>query len=673
MRTVSAYPRRVRTIEQTWITLADGCRISARIWLPEDAESDPVPAIFEWLPYRLNDGTAVRDSRHYPYLAGHGYACIRADQRGTGESDGVLLDEYLPQEQFDACEVIAWIAEQPWCTGAVGMTGISWSGFNSLQVAARRPPALKAIITLCSTDDRYADDVHYDGGCIGSDALQWAASMFAWNARPPDPAIVGERWRDMWLERMREAPPFINTWLAHQRRDDYWKQGSVCEDYSAIEAAVYAVGGWADGYTNAIPRLLEGLPGPRKGLIGPWAHAWPQAGPPGPTMGFLQETLRWWDHWLRGVDTGIMDEPMLRSFIHEPARPRVQYTEREGRWVADPSWPSPNVSARRMALQPGGGLADCGSALASAITFSGLQTAGLDAGSWCPYGEVADWPGDQRAMDGMSVIFTSEPLTERLEILGYPEAVLELESDRPVALVAVRLCEVFPDGASAVVTRAIQNLTHRDSDEHPEPLEPGRRYRITVKLDAVGHAFEAGHRIRLGVSPTYWPWAWPSPEAVTLTLHTGESHLLLPGRAPRPEDAELAEFGPPEEAPAMPTELLHEGRDGRSVSENLATGRVELTFDWGVGGLVRLPNGLEAEDINTTTFSIVDGDPLSAAVRCQMGGSFGRGEWRTRCETESVLTCDAGTFHVRSELRAWEGDELVFEHTWHSDIPRDLV
>jgi uncharacterized protein len=672
MRLVSELPRRVRTVEQTWITLADGCRISARIWLPDDAERDPVPAIFEFLPYRLNDGTAVRDSRHFPYLAGHGYACIRADQRGTGESDGLLLDEYLPQEQADACEVIAWIAAQPWCTGAVGMTGISWSGFNALQVAARRPPALKAIVTLCSTDDRYADDVHYDGGCVASDMLQWAASMFTWNARPPDPAIVGERWRDMWLDRMANAPPFIDAWLGHQRRDAYWQQGSVCEDYAAIEAAVYAVGGWADGYTNAIMRLLEGLPGPRKGLIGPWAHAWPQAGPPGPTIGFLQETLRWWDHWLRGVDTGIMDEPMLRAWIHEPVRPQTQYTERPGRWVAEAAWPAPGATDRRLAMHADGRLAE-GDAAPGALRITGLQTAGLDAGSWCPYGEVSDWPGDQRAMDGMSLTFTSAPLPERVEILGYPDVTLELESDRPLALVAVRLCEVFPDGASTLVTRAVQNLTHRDSDEHPAPLEPGRRYTVRVRLDAAGHAFAAGNRLRVGVSPTYWPWAWPSSEPAALTLHAGGCALALPVRPPRDEDAALPPFGPPEESPPMPTELLRPGPAGRSLTHDLATGRVELTYDWDVGGLVRLPNGLEVEDVNRTTFAITEGDPLSAAVRCSMGGTFGRGDWRTRCETESVMTSDAASFHVESTLRAWEGDALAFERTWRSDIPRDLV
>ena len=166
------------------------------------------------------------------------------------------------------------------------MFGISWGGFNGLQVAARRPPALKAVISMCASDDRYSDDVHYVGGCVlGVDMLPWAATMLTLCAQPPDPAAVGDGWRDTWFRRMEETPSYIEAWLDHQRRDDYWRQGSVCEDYSQIEAAVYAVGGWADGYSNAVPRLVAGLPGPRKGLIGPWSHAFPQDGEPGPRRG----------------------------------------------------------------------------------------------------------------------------------------------------------------------------------------------------------------------------------------------------------------------------------------------------------------------------------------------------------------------------------------------------
>jgi hypothetical protein len=277
-------------------------------------------------------------------------------------------------------------------------------------------------------------------------------------------------------------------------------------------------------------------------------------------------------------------------------------------------------------------------------------------------------------MDGMSLTFTSAPLPERLEILGFPEVDLTLAADQPNALVCVRLCEVFADGTSALITRAVQNLTHRRSDEEPEPLVPGERLAATVRLDATGHAFAAGSRIRVGISPTYWPWAWPSPRPVTLTVVAGAgSALRLPVRPPRGEDAALAPFGAPEESAPMPTETIHGGPAGRTVHRDLATGRVDLVYDWDVGGRVRLPNGLEIEDLNRTTFSIVEGDPLSASVRCRTEGSVGRGAWRTRCETESVMTCDERRFSVTIVVHAYEGAACVFASTWAGSFPRDLV
>ena len=226
---------RVRTVENTWIPLSDGTRLAARIWMPEDAERSPVPAILEYIPYRKRDFTRARDEPIHRYFAGHGYAAVRVDLRGSGDSDGVLFDEYLLQEQLDAVEVIAWLSEQPWCSGSVGMMGISWGGFNALQVAAHRPPALGAVITLCSSDDRYADDVHYMGGCSINDNLRWASTMFSHNARPPDPTVVGDRWRDMWMDRLEGSGLWVKNWLEHQRRDEFWKHGSGCGDYSKIQ------------------------------------------------------------------------------------------------------------------------------------------------------------------------------------------------------------------------------------------------------------------------------------------------------------------------------------------------------------------------------------------------------------------------------------------------------
>ena len=460
METRTEFPRHLRKIETEWIVLADGTRLAATIWLPEDAAENPVPAILEYLPYRRRDGTVLRDRQMHAYFAGHGYAAVRVDMRGSGDSDGLLLDEYLPLEQADAVEVIAWLAAQPWCSGSVGMMGISWGGFNALQVASHRPPALKAILTACSTDDRYADDCHYMGGCLLNNTIAWASTMFAFGAQPPDPDVVGERWREMWLERLENNPLMAADWIEHQHRDEYWKQGSVCEDYSSITAAVYVIGGWADGYSNAIPRMIAGLPGPKKGLIGPWAHAYPHAAQPGPQIGFLQEALRWWDHWLKGIDTGIMDEPVLRAWMQESVRPATTYPERPGRWIAETSWPPADRQLKLLYLS-GSSLSETPGEDREVIVASSLST-GVTFGEWCPYGLAGELPADQRPDDGRSVCFDTEPLAQRLEIFGAAVVTLDLASDKPSAMIAARLEDVAPDGSSTLVTYGLLNLTHRD-------------------------------------------------------------------------------------------------------------------------------------------------------------------------------------------------------------------
>ena len=463
---VTDFPRAVREIEHTLIPLSDGTKLAARIWLPEDAPQDPVPAILEYLPYRKRDGTYERDALTHPYLAGHGYAAVRVDIRGCGESDGLLFDEYARQEQDDALEVIAWLASQPWCNGAVGMMGISWGGFNGLQVAARRPPALKAIITLCSTDDRYRDDVHFMGGALLTATFGWASFFFGSMCRPPDPVLVGERWRAMWLERLRNIPLFLEPWVRHQRRDAYWKHGSICEDYSAIQCAVYAVGGWTDGYTNTIPRLLAHLRVPRKGLIGPWAHNYPHFAFPGPQIGFLQEALRWWDHWLKGIDTGVMDEPMLRAWMTDSVRPAPYHQELPGRWIAESSWPPPETTMHRLFLTDDGLLPHGGVLTPRDVCSS--QTIGKDAGSWCPFGRGSDQAGDQRDDDAGSLLFETAALDDTIEILGAAIVTLDIVCDKAMANLAVRLCDVHPDGASLRVTYGILNLTRRDGTARPE-------------------------------------------------------------------------------------------------------------------------------------------------------------------------------------------------------------
>jgi putative CocE/NonD family hydrolase len=468
----------------------------------------------------------------------------------------------------------------------------------------------------------------------------------------------------------------------------------VCEDYTAIECPVYAVGGWTDGYTDAVLRLLEGLSVPCKGLIGPWGHNDPVRGVPGPAIGILEEQVRWWDRWLKGIDNGIMDEPMLTVWLQGWVQPAARLEQRAGRWAAAEPWPSPRAETWELALgagtlepQPAGSPPrgpdeirplQMGPSAPTpdeirCMQITGLQVCGIDSGAWCADGHSDDLPADQRAEDGRSLCFDFEPLDADLEILGQPEAVLELAADRPQALVCARLCDVSPDGASLLVTRGILNLTHRAGHEHPEPVEPGRRYTLRVPLDSIGHRFRAGHRLRLAVSPTYWPWAWPSPEPVTLSLFTsGAGRLVLPTRPPRAEDRAIA-FPEPEEPPPYPTKTLREDTGRRVVSTDLATGRTDLRFDWDMGGRVLLePTGTELEFTSTATYSIVEGDPLSARVDVDNGVALSRGEeWDTRARAQGTMTSTATHFHVTSELEAFERGTRVFVKSWTFAIPRE--
>ncbi len=671
MKIVTDFPHHVREIENTWITLADGCRLAARIWLPEDAEAHPVPALLEYLPYRKRDFTAVGNSQMHPYFAGHGYAAVRVDRRGSGDSDGLMFDEYIAQELSDGAEVIAWLAKQPWCSGNVGMFGSSWGGFNALQVAALRPPALKAIITNCSTDDRYADDMHYMGGCLLNDNLMWGSTAFSFMARPPDPALVGERWREMWMQRLENSESLVATWMQHPTRDAYWKHASVCEDFSKIQCAVFATGGWADGYSNAIPRLLKGLKAPRKGLIGPWAHRWAQQGVPGPAIGFLQEAVRWWDHWLKGKDTGIMAEPMLRAWMQESVPPKTFYAERPGRWVGEASWPSPKIGQRRWHLNAFR-LGDHAEA-EQALTHASPLTIGEAAGEWCPYGYQAEMPGDQREDDGNSLCFDSDVLSERIEFLGAPVLELDLAADRPVAQIAVRLNDIAPDGASTRITYGVLNLTHRDSHEHPEALVPGKRYRVRVQLNDAGYAIPPGHRLRISISTAYWPLVWPAPEPVTLTLFTSASTLDLPVRTPRDEDAKLHAFAPPEASAAQARTERRPYARSRRHSRDLITGEhvVDAVKDRGKIHLTDID--LEYSGGGMERYSIRQGDPLSVKARSLYSITHGRGDWQVAIETDTTVTATKEAFLVTAKLEAFEAGVRVFSRTWDTTIRRELA
>ncbi|MGP4020290.1 CocE/NonD family hydrolase [Saccharopolyspora sp. 5N708] len=648
-------------VEERWIPMRDGTRLHARIWRPADAA--PVPALLEYLPYRKGDWTAPRDAQRHPYYAGHGYASVRVDLRGSGNSEGVMLDEYAETELSDGVEVIEWLADQPWCTGKVGMFGISWGGFNALQIAARRPEPLKAIVTVCSTDDRYDNDVHYTGGAVlGIDMAAWAGTMLAFTARPPDPAVVGEQWLKMWRERLDAAEPFLHTWLAHQERDDYWRHGSICEDYGAVRAAVLAVGGWADPYRDTVFRLAEHLRAPVRGIIGPWSHQYPDRGlPPGPAIGFLQETLRWWDHWLGDVDTGVLDDPLLRTWMSEPVAPSTCYAERPGRWVGDDAWPSPSMRAVRYGFDA--------ELSGSAVVVSSPEHTGIDAGRFFPFGNRSDLPPDQREEDGRSVCFDSAPLAERVEVLGRPQVSLRLDCDVERANLTVRLCDVAPDGASTLVTRGVLNLLARNGRERIDPWRPGEPEAVTVDLSAIGYAFPPGHRIRVAVSTAYFPWVWPHGERATVELDPAESALLLPVRA-ADSDGSIS-FDEPEQAPplAVRTEAAPE-RPERVVRRDVASGEWILEVDPNYGGSRTFPDGLTYTEAATETYRIRENDPLSATATSQWTISLRRADWLAEISTATELRATREEYIVDSRLDTAADGETVVSRSWQQRIPR---
>jgi hypothetical protein len=669
-------PFEVREIENTWITMPDGVRLAARIWLPVGAERERVPAIFNYCPYFARLFTRPGDDARFPYYASHGYACVRVDIRGSGDSQGLPMDEYVQQEQDDGVEIIRWIAAQPWCSGAVGMEGKSWSGFNSLQVAARRPPALKAIITHCSTDDRYADDAHYKGGCIVNDMFGWGTVFLAIQAQPSDPDITGrERWREDWLKRLNAVQFNLDRWFDHPHRDDFWKHGSVIEDYAQIACPVYAIGGWVDAYKNSVFRLLAGLTVPRKGLVGPWTHVYPHQGVPGPAIGYLDEALRWWDHWLKGAHTGIMEEPMLRVWMQDqsamPGTPSVP-----GYWAAEEAWPSKRLTERLWYLTAQGGLQES-AAGAGELFLDPVQTVGSASGAWCPSGAgaaadlITELPSEQRVDDARSLVFDTAPLEGDVEILGACALTLEVAVNKPVAFLAVRLNEVAPGGESRRVSYGILNLCQRDSDVEPTPLVPNQRYTVRIPLDNTARRFHGGSRLRVSISTTYWPLILPAPEPVKLTVFTGTSLLSVPVRPLRAADAQLHAFGPPFVPPVGVQPVT--GNPGlHRVEWDAVEKRQVIRHEVGDGTV--LLTAVDTQLVGKATVrSEIGEDDTTGTIATQYLICWQRDRWKPRVTASSKITTLKSDFLLRGELVAYDGDERIFSRIWERKIPRRLV
>lgn len=659
----------LQVVKDLRIPLPDGGYLSAFLVSPEGP--GPFPVVFDYYPYRKDDLGSGSLRQHYA-LARSGYAVLRLDVRGTGGSPGVALDEYVLQEQLDAVSAIHWMSEQPWSSGKVGMFGMSYGGFNSLQVAMHRPPALKAICPMYFTDNRYTDDCHYKGGALQMlyDMATYGLSMVVENALPPHPDLAGEDWSEIWDQHLQNEPWLIR-WLENQTNNQQWKQGSLCEDYGAIQCAVYLFGGWRDGYTNCNLRTYQNLRCSKKLLVGPWLHSLPDTGVPGPRIDHVHEMRRFFDYWLKGVQNGVMDEPPVTIYVQQYDPPAADRKATSGFWRGEIGWPVEDLTEMSLFLTRSGRLETRPDATQASLRLDYNPTSGTTFGMFSAASPYL-LPVDQRLEEPYSLNWTSAPLEQTVEILGYPQAQLYLEVNCEIATAVVRLLDIAPDGEAALVTKGVLNLTHRAGHENPEAIQPGDIYPVSIRLDATCWQFQPGHRIGLSYSGADFPNTWPSPYLYTARVHLGGEHaaeLVLPVRR-----LDAASRPAPALHPAERVEPLHVSSNDPAVwrvTRDHLAGSVEVFIR--TAGESWINERLQVSEDNQATACVYEHEPSRASIR---GLSRAELRWPERvvaAQARGQIESTADTFQLSIHLEVKMDGFLHFSRQWTRSIPRNLL
>ena len=657
-------------LQEAWIPLPDGVRLAADLFVPTGGEAgERFPVLLEYLPYRKAESRA-RNYALYSYFVRRGYVVARVDIRGTGNSEGRLIEhEYTDQEQEDGELVIDWLSKQPFSSGNVGMFGISWGGFNSIHMAMRNPPALKAIIAVDATDDLYQDDVHYMDGILHVDS--WEMSQDLDNARPgaPDYAIDEAYFRNRF-----ETKPWMLTYKRQQRDGPFWDRTAPKARYDSIRVPSFVIGGWYDGYRDSVPRMLEHLKAPVKAIVGPWSHCYPDDAYPKPGMEWRHEAVRWFDQWLKGHDTGIMDEPRFAVFVRRWHPPGPYLEEAPGEWRWEEGWPIARIQDRVLHPQPNHTLA---APVPAGVThrLRYVPTAGIEAGGpvmW--WGDVAP---DQTPTDAYSLVYDGDPLEEEIEILGLPRAHLNVAADAKRANWFVRLSDVAPDGTVTQVAGAGFNGTHRDSATDPEDIVPGRVFPLDIEMHFTSWVFPRGHRIRLAINNAQWPMLWPTPYPMTTSLVLGgadPTRVALPvvpyAKRPRP-----AFLPPPEESPKLAGfSTLDAGTPSGygevSLIERDVPKRTTRVVATDSGG-TQYPWGTERYH-ETITHEVQDDHPEAASVRGEHTLTFEMKDRTLSWEAKLLFRSDLENFYYTYTRRLLQDGKLVREKTWTDTMPRDF-
>jgi hypothetical protein len=651
------------------IPMRDGVRLAADLWKPEQGKG-PFPVLLEYLPYRKTEARGNSFSL-YSYFVRHGFVVARVDIRGTGNSEGTLIPyEYSEIEQRDGEDVIAWLAKQPFSNGSVGMFGISWGGFNSIHMAMRNPPALKAIIAVDATDDLYQDDVHFMDGIMHVDS--WEMSQDLHNAVPGAPDYVID---DRYFAERFDQPPWMLTYKAQQRDGPFWDRTALNKRYESIRIPVFMIGGWYDGYRDAIPRMLERVKAPTKAIVGAWDHTYPDEPYPKPGFDWRHEAVRWFDQWLKGRDTGIMKEPRLAVYVRDWHPPGPYLEEAPGRWRYEDGWPIPRIRERVMHPRADRSLGDeAGAASVDRLRY--VPTSGVEAGGpvmW--WGDVAP---DQRPTDAFSLVYDTPPLDQPVEILGLPKALLRVAADVPHVDWYARLNDVAPDGTVTQVAGAGMNGAHRVSAREPKAIEKDQPFPLEIEMHFTSWVFPKGHRIRLAVSNAQWPMNWPTPYPATTSLYLGPdaSRLILPV-VPADSPARPA----PGYLPIPPKEAAFPGYESIAMETPSAYGEissVDRNPRSGKATVVATNNSAErypwGEERNTEkiTHEAEDGHPETASVRGEYSKEIKLPSRTLRFESVVTFSSDSRNFRYQGTRKLYENGKLLREKSWDKTIPRDF-
>jgi putative CocE/NonD family hydrolase len=657
------------SIRQVWIPMKDGVRLAADIYFPDaQGGTDRYPVLLEYLPYRKDESRA-RNYSLYSYFLDHGYAVARVDMRGTGNSEGVTIPyEYSDIELDDGEVVIDWLSKQDWSTGAVGMFGISWGGFNSIQMAMRNPPAMKAFVAAMATEYLYQEDVHYMDGIMHTDSWMMSTDLNA--AVPGAPDFVMD---EDWLENRFNRKPSVYAYMRQQRDGPWWDRASAIGQYDKIRIPGYHIGGWYDGYRNSLPRMLEHVDAPVKAMIGPWDHDLPHNAWHKPQVEWRYEAVRWFDQFLKGVDTGILDEPDFAVYVRDYHPPDATMTQFPGRWRYEDGWPVARTEHQEWIAHPDNSLSR-EPAEESTHRMAYKASVGLEGGGptmW--WGSI---PPDQQPMDDHSLVYESEPLTEPVEILGRPIAKLNVSADATRANWVVRVSDVAPDGQVTQVAGAAFNGTHRNSAREPEDIVPNEVFPLEIQMHLTSWVFPAGHRIRVAVSNSMWPMLWPSHTPFTSTLAIGGdsgARVELPVIPPGEERA--PDFKDPV---AGPTLEGFETLDAGNSTGYAAITEIHTDPDTGEAygfatntGATRYPWGIERfeEEIEHRTS---DENPANTSVIGRYALTQELEDRTLRFEQEVSFTSDVENFYLRFDRKVLVDGELYGENVWDEAIPRDF-